>query len=194
MTTLDINAPSPEIYPEQVVQWYRASSFALSLDTYNNSAASHPFDGDADTPLPTDVNIEFLNCLNTTIGKALPLVDYYPSSHQLSTGAIVGAVISAIAGLVLLLCVVIFVCRRNRSNRTDNLAESGARGQNVVVREGKILPFKRVFTGQARGKYAHIEDPHSHHTSLRGGSHVDMNELAVESPVWGTPAHKADFR
>ena len=63
--------PSPSAWPlpEQVVQWYRASTFALSLDTYNNTAAlpsavpsndSNPTLIDATSPLPTVLNISFL--------------------------------------------------------------------------------------------------------------------------------------
>jgi len=60
--------------PEQVVQYYRASSVSLSLDNYNNSAvySNSPVD---DSPIPPTTNLEFLNCLNTTIGAAVPLVD-----------------------------------------------------------------------------------------------------------------------
>ncbi|TDL21034.1 hypothetical protein BD410DRAFT_829258 [Rickenella mellea] len=106
--TLNTTAPTPE----QVVQYYRASSFALSLDTYNNSASSlanMPTNTSmplADTPLPTDLDPTFLACLNSTIGESVPLVDL---SHKLNGGEIFGIVSSGVflAGwltLVILLC------------------------------------------------------------------------------------------
>ena len=66
--------------PESVVQYYRASSIALILRGYNNSAV---VSGDADvngtkvpdTPLPAGLDLNFLACLNETIGDAAPLVD-----------------------------------------------------------------------------------------------------------------------
>ncbi|KAJ7879753.1 hypothetical protein B0H14DRAFT_3106272 [Mycena olivaceomarginata] len=63
------------ISPEQVVQYYRASSVALSLDGYNNSAVFAPENSTADTPLPSSVDTNLLDCLNGTIGLAVPLVD-----------------------------------------------------------------------------------------------------------------------
>jgi len=60
--------------PEQTVQYYRASSVALTLDGYNNTGALEA-EGTPDTPLPTNIDSGLLNCLNGTIGKAVPLVD-----------------------------------------------------------------------------------------------------------------------
>jgi len=59
--------------PEQAIQYYRASSVALSLDGYNNTGALGP-DGTPNTPLPTNIDTTLLNCLNQTIGDAVPLV------------------------------------------------------------------------------------------------------------------------
>ncbi|KAJ7136816.1 hypothetical protein C8R44DRAFT_566961, partial [Mycena epipterygia] len=59
--------------PEQVVQYYRASSVALSLDGYNNTAVFAPENSTANTPLPAGIDTTLLGCLNTTIGSAVPL-------------------------------------------------------------------------------------------------------------------------
>lgn len=75
----DVNSPKPE----QAVQFYRASSVALTLDGYNNSAAlsAAVTSGNAsaesvqDTPLPERYDANLLDCLNTTIGDAVPLID-----------------------------------------------------------------------------------------------------------------------
>lgn len=60
--------------PEQVVQYYRASSIALSLDGYNNSA-TYGMEGTPDLPLPASTDLVLMDCLNQTIGQAAPLVD-----------------------------------------------------------------------------------------------------------------------
>jgi len=74
--------------PEQVIQWYRASSFSLSLDGYNNTASlasnqpssnsSTDFTRLADTPLPEGLNMTFLECVNYTTGASVPLLDNPP--------------------------------------------------------------------------------------------------------------------
>ena len=60
---------------EQVVQYYRASSIALTLDSYNNTGTFSANDT-TDSPLPVlgTTDAALLNCLNTTIGLAAPLV------------------------------------------------------------------------------------------------------------------------
>ncbi|KAJ7842684.1 hypothetical protein B0H14DRAFT_3691681 [Mycena olivaceomarginata] len=81
LTAMSINATIPTpfnvslVQPEQVVQYYRASSVALGLDGYNNSAVFAPENSTADTPLPSGIDTDLLGCLNATIGQAVPLVD-----------------------------------------------------------------------------------------------------------------------
>ncbi|KAF4614854.1 hypothetical protein D9613_002974 [Agrocybe pediades] len=81
--------------PEQTVQYYRASSVALTLDGYNNTGALQD-DNTPDTPLPSNLDNDLLTCLNTTIGEAVPLVD--SASFRLSAPSNVGLV-----GLIYLL-------------------------------------------------------------------------------------------
>lgn len=72
--------------PEQAVQYYRASSVALTLDGYNNTAAlsdavtsgNASAGSVADAPLPTNVDQTLLGCLNNTIGAGVPLIDGAP--------------------------------------------------------------------------------------------------------------------
>ncbi|KAG6829781.1 hypothetical protein H0H87_010296 [Tephrocybe sp. NHM501043] len=59
--------------PEKAIQYYRASSVMLAIDGYNNSAVYS--DGASDSPLPSNVDTNLLNCLNQTIGLAAPLID-----------------------------------------------------------------------------------------------------------------------
>ncbi|ESK94333.1 hypothetical protein Moror_8198 [Moniliophthora roreri MCA 2997] len=59
--------------PEEVVQYYRASSVALTLVGYNNSAVYN--NSVEDTPIPSGVDMVMLNCVNQTIGAGVPLID-----------------------------------------------------------------------------------------------------------------------
>ncbi|KAJ7289462.1 hypothetical protein C8J57DRAFT_1046112, partial [Mycena rebaudengoi] len=42
--------------PQQVIQYYRASSIALSIDGYNNTVIFAPGDAAPDVPLPNGIN------------------------------------------------------------------------------------------------------------------------------------------
>ncbi|KAJ7712562.1 hypothetical protein B0H16DRAFT_1624056 [Mycena metata] len=60
--------------PEQIIQYHRASSIALSLDGYNNTSIFEA-DGTPDVPLPSSgIDTALLDCLNQTIGAAAPLI------------------------------------------------------------------------------------------------------------------------
>ena len=61
--------------PEQVIQYYRASSVALTLDGYNDTSALAENQTAPDVPLPSWVDQTTLNCLNQTIGQAVPLIN-----------------------------------------------------------------------------------------------------------------------
>ena len=63
------------VKPEQIVQYYRASSVALTVDGYNNSAVFSSDENAPQTPLPSVLDTSLLECLNATIGNAVPLVD-----------------------------------------------------------------------------------------------------------------------
>jgi len=75
--------------PEQAVQYYRGSTAVLTLDGYNNTIRVN---GTDDIPLPKDVDEGLLNCLNSTIGEAIILVDgisssgrrYFPDSSSIA--------------------------------------------------------------------------------------------------------------
>ncbi|KAK0467144.1 uncharacterized protein EV420DRAFT_1507461 [Desarmillaria tabescens] len=84
-TTNAYNASDPSApQPEQVIQYYRASSAYLMLDGYNNTAVFES-ENATDVPLPSWVNTTAIDCLNQTIGAAVPLVDAdTPSSSSSS--------------------------------------------------------------------------------------------------------------
>lgn len=82
--------------PEQVIQYYRASTIALSLDSYNNSALFRANET-SDSPINTGATA-LMTCLNETIGEAAPLVDAAGSISSPST-----LVLFWVAGLVAVL-------------------------------------------------------------------------------------------
>ncbi|KAG6327969.1 hypothetical protein ID866_11120 [Astraeus odoratus] len=75
-TPAPFNASSPDApQPNEVIQYYRASSIVLTLDGYNNSATFSSNLTMPDSPLPSNVDIQLLDCLNQTIALAAPLLD-----------------------------------------------------------------------------------------------------------------------
>jgi hypothetical protein len=74
--------------PEQVVQYYRASTVALTLDGYNNSQAvfSANENGVQDSPLPTGIDLAMLDCVNQTIGLGVPLINGAPTAIVFHSG------------------------------------------------------------------------------------------------------------
>jgi hypothetical protein len=127
--------PTPVEF-ENVIQWYRASSFALAFQGYTNAYALPPLNDTAglgwndSTPLPTALEYSpFLQCINSTITAALPILDSDspdpPTTTDPSTtpdpdfatdlltpGQIAGIVIGSIAGAVLLGVAVFFLARK----------------------------------------------------------------------------------
>ncbi|KAJ7865736.1 hypothetical protein B0H14DRAFT_3442764 [Mycena olivaceomarginata] len=67
----DITANCSHFLVPTSISYYRASSVALSLDGYNNSAVFAPENSTADTPLPSSVDTNLLDCLNGTIHRLL---------------------------------------------------------------------------------------------------------------------------
>ncbi|KDQ50248.1 hypothetical protein JAAARDRAFT_211840 [Jaapia argillacea MUCL 33604] len=140
LISFDLTANSyPE--PEQIIQWYRASTFGLSLDSYNNSASlpsnmpssnnTAPLPLSADTPLPNGLNMTFLSCLNMTIGASIPLVDP-PRSYQYRRGILIGIILAAIVGFLFFVGVFIHHRRQRRLRnlglvkpQTSNTAKTG---------------------------------------------------------------------
>jgi hypothetical protein len=90
---------------ENVIQYYRASSYALAFAGYNNSRAlnssTEASDADSD-PLPDSVtNSTFRQCIDGVIANALPIIDG-PSKHSY-LGLILGLVLGIFGGPALLI-------------------------------------------------------------------------------------------
>lgn len=116
------------VHFENVMQWYRSSSFAVAYAGYNNTNALAPLNETGtlgwndSVPLPTEqVYSPFLHCINNTITTALPIVD--AGSSGLSAGAIAGIVIGSIAGALILGGLLLFLwsrCTKNKYRRQTN--------------------------------------------------------------------------
>ncbi|KZV98189.1 hypothetical protein EXIGLDRAFT_746693 [Exidia glandulosa HHB12029] len=97
LTSTQFNAQQGEPQPESVIQYYRASSVALTLEGYNNTAAllDDPAASKvAPTPLPSGIDQTFLQCLNATIGASVPLVD--PNVAATTSSSPVGGALVAV--------------------------------------------------------------------------------------------------
>ncbi|CEL55088.1 hypothetical protein RSOLAG1IB_01096 [Rhizoctonia solani AG-1 IB] len=100
---------------ESIIQFYRASSFALSLDGYNNLAAAvtpaalHNNTGQLvasllpPSPLPPHINHTFLACINQTVGTSLPLLDQQSINSSVTRSEITGSMIACMHLVLLIL-------------------------------------------------------------------------------------------
>jgi hypothetical protein len=112
-----------QIYPWNVLQYYRGCSVMLGSNEYNNTFAyndnNNMTDYWASSPLNmTGVDMNFLQCLNTTIAAAVPIIDpglVVKDKPKLKGGAIAGIVVGSIAGVVLLIAAAWFLYRRHRN-------------------------------------------------------------------------------
>ncbi|KAF8517025.1 hypothetical protein BU17DRAFT_76503 [Hysterangium stoloniferum] len=95
ITAVPFNDSDPnQPKPEQVIQYYRASSVALTLDGYNDTSVFSSDDNAPDMPLPANLNATFLDCLNQTIGAAAPLIDSATLSHAQIPGILALALLA----------------------------------------------------------------------------------------------------
>jgi hypothetical protein len=108
--------------PDNVMQYYRDSSFALAYSSFNNSVS-----GTAWEPLPAPLGTSaFLHCVNDTIAAAVPLMDSLPKKPVLSGGAIAGIVIGGIAFLVISYMAITIGIEHFRKKRREREAEEAA--------------------------------------------------------------------
>ena len=91
--------------PDQAVQYYRASSIALTLDGYNNTA---DLSNGTNVPLPSNIDYSLLDCMNATIGTTAPLVNA-ASGSSMSTSMIRTAPVSGLLGLVWIIWMLLYL-------------------------------------------------------------------------------------
>jgi len=87
---------------EQAVQYYRASSVVLTLNGYNDTSALSNNTDATPVPLPTWVDTSLLNCLNYTIGEAVPLISGASSNSISGASAPMQTLYLALIPLLLL--------------------------------------------------------------------------------------------
>ncbi|PVF95888.1 hypothetical protein CPB86DRAFT_787564 [Serendipita vermifera] len=110
------------MYPWNVVQYYRGCSVILGSKNYDNQYAHgdnlNATDYWASTPLnTTSVDMEFLQCLNTTIAAVVPIIDpalVAVDKPQFVAGQLMGIVLGCLAGGGLLLYGTWYLYRRYR--------------------------------------------------------------------------------
>jgi hypothetical protein len=209
VATFDRDSSSKAVWPERVVQYYRGSSFGLSLDTYNNTASilsNQPKDNNTappvlvDTPLPTGLNMTFLACLNATIGFSLPLIEADPHKH-LSKGAVAGIIIGSIFGGLFLFVGLNMLILGWMDKRANRRFESSFDHKPKSKLGSMPLPFKRIFAfGQkkdkkgSRGRYSSLETPdgasppESQNLAVNAGDKPPVFKEMVEEPEIIPPA------
>jgi len=145
--------------PEQVIQWYRASSFALSLDGYNNSAAlasNQPASNSStdytrlpDTPLPEGLNMTFMNCVNYTIGESVPLMD--KPTPILGVQDIIQIVIWGLQALILIGAIIRSMYLKRRKPKETPPDEPRTVTQDASSDDGSSVagPESRLLTSEA---------------------------------------------
>jgi hypothetical protein len=90
--------------PENAIRYYRASSLALTLDKYYNTAVFSY--GEPPTSLPQNMDSGFKDCLDRTIGQMVPLIDFYGSNGALGVGTRSGVGIGQVALIWVVLAVI----------------------------------------------------------------------------------------
>lgn len=86
-------------FPEQAVQYYRASSIVLTLDGYSNTDVFN-INSNTSVPMPSWADQKLLQCANLTIGKAAPLIHTPLPMPSWEKSAIAGGIL----GLLTLIC------------------------------------------------------------------------------------------
>lgn len=105
--------------PESAIQYYRASSVVLTLDGYNNTAVLSNETTIPDTPLPPTVDNRLLECLNSTIGLAVPLVDDDDDGGSSTSTLLIEIIVPIFIGILLITvgCIIMGAWRARRVRR-----------------------------------------------------------------------------
>jgi hypothetical protein len=113
----------PHVVVRTLLGLIRQHCVFILKHVYSNSTAPLPLSDD--TPLPSGLNITFLQCLNCTIGQSFPIVDPPPSS-SLSSSEISGITMGALAGFFLLVLFLVRCCSRCCGNHQNRKGRMGS--------------------------------------------------------------------
>ncbi|KZV67567.1 hypothetical protein PENSPDRAFT_611247 [Peniophora sp. CONT] len=126
--------------PVDAVQYYRASSGLLTLEGYNNTVALSSTPNATAKTIPEDVDHTLLNCLNVTIGAAIPLVDAPKETNFWHTSKGKGAIAGIVLGTILLLwlccccCCCLCICCHDQKRKQRGMA-SHSQGKAATAPE-----------------------------------------------------------
>lgn len=184
----DTNTASPKpfkIRPEQAIQYYRASSVVLTLDAYNDTAlfisnaSSSPEDGDADhAPLPKWVDRYLLDCVNQTIGLAVPLTKG-PKDLRLGDKIFLG--LYALLGFSFFLFPVFLLLKRKLFPSEVQVAEDGEEGEEEE--EETVEDDSRIQRSDSDSTVDSMEEGSYYCKPTGTNRHVDKDSQRAETKV-----------
>ena len=103
----DATGQGVRLHPGNILQYYRASTFALAHPAYNNSYAYFPLNTstllthDQSTPLNNVMkHSAWLRCINETIANALPILDNGPPDDNNSISLAFFLVLIVVCGII----------------------------------------------------------------------------------------------
>lgn len=188
VTPYDLSVPNATLPgTAQIIQYYRASSFALALDSYSGNT-----DSAAALTLPSSINQPFLLCLNSTIAAAVPILDA-PASHHLSTVTIIWIVLGSIEALLVIL-VIICCCLSKRTSPTTSLPTPAkhtvkAQAPKDAVPIVHLQPRGPLVDSAFGSKLAESRTSVASDSTLQGHAGVGYEKDAHVAPQWPKEAY-----
>jgi hypothetical protein len=137
-----------KFHPGNVLQYYRASTFALAHPEYNNTYAHHPLNTstqlthDQSTPLSDIVSYSpWLHCINETISKALPILDAPPPQPGLPKIAIFFIILAGLLALMFM-TYLLFAIRNWEKTKIRQIQQKkrAERNQRLHIEEFQYYP------------------------------------------------------
>ena len=127
----DATGQGVRLHPGNILQYYRATTFALAHPAYNNSYAYFPLNTstllthDQSTPLNNVMKYSaWLRCINETIANALPILDDGPPSDNNPISLAFILVLTVVCTIInTYLCILSYTTNRGSSPHSRDLKE-----------------------------------------------------------------------
>jgi len=188
------NGANTTNYPDatEIIQFYRASSFALALDGFNASALPDTTLSAVDA-LPASVDRAFLQCINSTIASTVPIMDA-PQKFKLSSDAIIYIVFGCIIGAILLPFICCWCCgcvsgcvsdsRVTRERKRQKKAAEKAKKAQTATTTTTTAPTVDIEAGPSLSPTITVPSPSASVLTLTTvHSHTsDMTAISTGSP------------